>query len=126
VDAEWLLPYAGTECCHVTTRGRRTGRPHEIEIWFGVVGEVLYLICGDGGGADWYRNLVADPAVSVRIDGLVRRGRAYLVTDPGERRAVAQVMGPKYRGWGGDADLALTEDHWTLRAPAVGITDWTA
>jgi hypothetical protein len=86
---------------------------------------VLYLICGGGPRSDWYRNLVAEPAVSVRIDGLVRHGRAYVVADHGERRAVGQVMGQKYRGWGGDPDIELTEDGWTFGAPAVGITDWT-
>jgi deazaflavin-dependent oxidoreductase (nitroreductase family) len=121
----WLVPFVDTECCYLTTRGRRTGRPHEIEIWFGVVGAVLYLIAGGGPGADWYRNLVADPAVSVRIDGVTRSGRAYVVTAPAERRAVGQVMGPKYRGWGGDPEIELSEDHWTFGAPAVGVSDWT-
>jgi deazaflavin-dependent oxidoreductase (nitroreductase family) len=120
----WLVPYADTEVCYLTTRGRRTGRPHEIEIWFGVVGDVLYLIAGGGTGADWYRNLVADPHVQVRIDGTTHTGRAYPVVAPAERRTVGQVMGPKYRGWGGDWELELSEDHWTYGAPAVGVTDW--
>jgi hypothetical protein len=64
--------------------------------------------------------------VSVCVEGLTRRGRAYPVTEPAERRAVGQVMGPKYRGWGGDPEIELSEDHWTFGAPAVGITDWTA
>jgi deazaflavin-dependent oxidoreductase (nitroreductase family) len=121
----WLQQHADTENCYLTTRGRRTGRPHEIEIWFGALGDVLYLISGGGPGADWYRNLVADPAVSVRIDGETRWGRAYPVTERCERQAVGQVMGPKYRGWGGDPEIDLSEDHWTFGAPAVGVTGWT-
>ncbi len=119
------MVYSETEVCYLTTRGRRTGRPHEIEIWFGVVGDVVYLLAGGGAGADWYRNLVADPQVRVRIDGTTRTGRAYPVVEPAERRAVGQVMGPKYRGWGGDSEIELTEDHWTFGAPAVGVTDWS-
>jgi hypothetical protein len=44
----WLERYADEECCDVTTHGRRTGRPHEIEIWFGVVGDTVSLIGGNG------------------------------------------------------------------------------
>ena len=34
--AEWLRVNAEIECCYLTTTGRKSGRPHEIEIWFGV------------------------------------------------------------------------------------------
>ena len=40
----WLAPHANTENCYLTTVGRRTGRSHEVEIWFGVVDDTLYLI----------------------------------------------------------------------------------
>ena len=32
--------------CYLTTRGRRTGRPHTIEIWFVVIGASAYLMAG--------------------------------------------------------------------------------
>ena len=44
----WLSAFAEVECCYVTTTGRRTGRRHEIEIWFGVVDDTMYLISGNG------------------------------------------------------------------------------
>ena len=34
--------------CYLTTRGRVTGRPHEIEIWFAVDGDTVYLLSGGG------------------------------------------------------------------------------
>ena len=58
----WLAEHAAeVECCYLTTTGRRSGQPHEIEIWFGVIGASLYLISGNGPTAHWYLNLVADP-----------------------------------------------------------------
>jgi hypothetical protein len=34
--------------------GRATGEPHDIEMWFGVKQETLYLISGNGlGGLVW-------------------------------------------------------------------------
>ena len=56
----WLTPHIDTECCYLGTTGRRSGRVHEVEIWFGVIGDALYLISGNGPGADWYRNALAD------------------------------------------------------------------
>ena len=53
--------------CYLTTRGRVTGRPHTIEIWFVVMGESAYLMAGGRDRADWVRNLAADPAVTLRV-----------------------------------------------------------
>lgn len=51
----------------MTTTGRRTGRPHRIEIWFAASGSTLYLLAGGRDRADWVRNLRAQPAVQVRV-----------------------------------------------------------
>ena len=52
-----------TEFCYLTTRGRRTGQPHRIEIWFVAHDEGAYIL-SDSDLADWYRNLVADELAS--------------------------------------------------------------
>jgi deazaflavin-dependent oxidoreductase (nitroreductase family) len=119
--AEWLAGVADVECCHLATVGRRTGRSHVIEIWFGVVGEEICLISGNGPTADWYRNLLAEPLVDVRIDSVVVAGRARPVVDPAERRRVGDVMRAKYK-WGGDPSIGLTYDAWCFDVPAVSIT----
>jgi hypothetical protein len=33
----WLDEHAADDCCDIVTIGRRTGKPHEIEMWFGVI-----------------------------------------------------------------------------------------
>ncbi len=53
--------------CYLTTTGRRTGRPHTIEIWFVVGGGTVHLMAGGRDSADWVRNLRADPAVRLRM-----------------------------------------------------------
>ena len=120
VRDSWLAPYTDTENCYFTTIGRRTGRPHEIEIWFGVDADRLLLISGNGPTADWYRNLLADGAVTVRIEGDTRVGRARAITDPDERRRCGEVMGTKYV-WGGDPSIGLTYDAWCYDVPAVVV-----
>ena len=49
----WLAPHHQVECCYLTTVGRRSGRRHEVEIWFGVIDVTLYLISGNGPNAEW-------------------------------------------------------------------------
>ena len=36
----WLSERARDDSCYLTPKGRRTGRPHEIEIWFAVDDDV--------------------------------------------------------------------------------------
>lgn len=116
----WLASHVETENCYFTTIGRVSGRPHEIEIWFGVHDGRLLLICGNGPTADWYRNLVADPAVTVRIDGETRPGTARVITDVDERQRCGEVMGAKYV-WGGDSSIGLTYRSWCFDVPAVAV-----
>jgi deazaflavin-dependent oxidoreductase (nitroreductase family) len=118
---EWPAEHADVECCYVTTRGRGTGRPHEIEIWFALEGPNLYLISGNGPTADWYRNLLADPDVTVRLGERTYLARARPVSDATERRRVGDVMGAKYV-WGGDPSIGLTYEAWCYDVPAAAIS----
>ncbi len=120
---DWLGEHSDVECCDVTTTGRRTGKAHEIEIWFGVIDSTMYLISGNGPSADWYRNALANPQVSVRLAGEVRRGVARDVTDPDERRRVGDVMGQKYL-WDGDPSIGLTRQAWCYEVPVLAISQW--
>ena len=118
--AEWLAELGEVENCYLTTRGRHTGQPHEIEIWFGVVDATVYLISGNGPTADWYRNLVADPSVTIRIDGAARHGTARVVIDAAELERVGDMMAAKYV-WDGDPAIGLTYQAWCYDVPAVAV-----
>ena len=116
--------YADTDVCYLTTTGRRTGRPHRIEIWFGVADGVMYLISGNGPGADWFMNLRARTEVVVELADEIRAGTARVVTDPTERRLVGEIMRDKHGDWGGDPDIGLTIEAWRFEVPAAAIEDW--
>ena len=51
-----LTSLKAEEYCYLTTMGRVTGNPHEIEIWFSLNNTTLYLMSGDGR-SDWVKNL---------------------------------------------------------------------
>jgi deazaflavin-dependent oxidoreductase (nitroreductase family) len=116
----WLADHADDDCCDLVTTGRRSGRPHEIEIWFGVMDGAMYLISGNGPTADWYQNLLVDPSVLVRLGGELHAGRASAVTDPEERHRCGDLMGAKYV-WDGDPDIGLGYEDWCYRVPAAAI-----
>lgn len=120
----WLAAHADTECCYLGTVGRVSGRTHEVEIWFGVVGDVLYLINGSGA-ADWYRNALANPRVTVRVDGETRAGTAFPLDDPDVRRRVGDLMGAKYP-WEGDPSIGLTFEMWCYEVPVLAVSEWQA
>jgi deazaflavin-dependent oxidoreductase (nitroreductase family) len=120
MTGRWLESHADLECCDIVTTGRRSGRPHEIEIWFGVMDAAMYLISGNGPTADWYLNMLAHPEVTVKLGGGERVGRARDVTDPDERRRCGNLMGAKYV-WDGDPDIGLTYQAWCYDVPAIAV-----
>ena len=92
----------GPEFLYLTTLGRRTGLPREIEIWFTRRGDRYYLVAETGLRAQWVRNLRADPKVHWRVGGRTYSGRARVVVSAREAILAALVRTgseAKY-GWG--------------------------
>jgi deazaflavin-dependent oxidoreductase (nitroreductase family) len=83
--------------CYLTTRGRSTGRPHEIEIWYAADGATLYLLSGGGDRSDWVRNLRADPAVTVRVGDMTHPATARVIEDAAEDRRARTLVFEKYQ-----------------------------
>ena len=76
--------------------------PHSVNTWIGVVAGHAYiptsLILGpdDPAEREWVANVVANPAIRVRISGVVFDLKAVKVDDPSERDAVRSAMMAKY------------------------------
>lgn len=81
------------EFCYVTTVGRRTGKPHTIEIWFAARGDSIYILAGNGEGSDWVQNLQADPSAVVKIGDRAYRGNGRILAD-GDEAALARALIP--------------------------------
>ena len=104
------------EYCYLTTRGRVTGKPHEIEIWFGSEGDRVYMLAGGRDRSDWVRNLRADPSVDLRIASTTWRAKARLVTAPAEDALARRLLLDKYQRPGA-GDL----EQWGREALAVAV-----
>lgn len=86
--------------CYITTTGRRTGRPHRIEIWFaGEPGSsTLYVLAGGRERADFVRNAMADPRVTVTIGDREAEATARIVEPASGEDALARsVVLAKYQ-----------------------------
>ena len=87
---------------YLTTTGRRTGNPHEIEIWFAVAGDhsAILLLSGGGASKDWIRNIDADPAVTFRIGDTTLRGTGRRAR-AAEDQPIREALSTKYYAWTG-------------------------
>ena len=74
----WDTGAADEDCCYLTTTGRGSGAAREIEIWFALEGDTLFMPSGGGARSNWVRNLIREPAVTVRIGEAALPGRARI------------------------------------------------
>ena len=77
-----------TGCIMVLThRGRKSGKQRRTPVNYALIAGDYYCVAGFGAGADWYRNLLANPQVEVWAPEGWYAGVAEDVTDwPAERR----------------------------------------
>jgi len=117
-DMAKLLPrLAGEDYCYLTTTGRLSGRPHKIEIWFGIQNNTLYLLSGGGDGSDWVKNFIKHPSVTVRIANYTFSGTARIVSDAKEDTLARPLLAAKYQGWHEGRPLS----EWACTALPVAI-----
>ena len=95
---------------YLTTIGRRTGLPREIEIWFAVWCERLYLFAETREAAGWVKNIRRNPEVNVRIGEWHIDATARVLDRDIDRKLwdrVAEIANRKY-GWGGGLPVEIT------------------
>jgi len=112
-----LADQANEDFCYVTTAGRHTGRPHTIEIWFGVREGTIYLLSGGGDRSDWVRNIQADQRVRVLIGDEEFACAGRIVEDEAEDAMARRLLAGKYQGWQAGKRLST----WARTALPVAI-----
>ena len=90
-----LAAVAGRSTCRLTHRGRKSGKPYEVTIWFMVEGEHLYLATTNAS-RQWVRNVKADPRVSIRAGGETFAGVVEPLDDRADERHVMDLVAAKY------------------------------
>lgn len=82
----------------ITTVGRKTGKPHKIEIAFHNLDGTLY-ISGMPGRRDWYANLVANPQFTFHLKQTTHAdipAKAIPITGEAARRPVLSKVVAKW------------------------------
>ena len=112
-----LRALASEDFCYLTTTGRVSGEPHEIEIWFALVPEArtMYMLSGGGDHSDWVKNLRRNPEVTVRIAEECFGGFAREAGDAEEDGLARRLLVEKYESRPGSLE------NWRRTALPVAV-----
>ena len=76
-----LGPLIGRFVLLLTSIGRRTGRPRVTPLTFEDRGDSILVASARGSSADWYRNIISNPKVTVHLGRRQFNGSARAVTN---------------------------------------------
>lgn len=105
-----LVEAAGLPYLYLTTTGRKTGLPREIEIWFVVHGGSFYIFAEGFHRAQWVKNIGRNPHVRVRVGDQTLEATAEALDeeqDATEWHTVQDLARAKY-GWGDGLPVRIT------------------
>ncbi|AYC40327.1 nitroreductase/quinone reductase family protein [Streptomyces griseorubiginosus] len=95
-------PFEGGRLILLTTTGARTGTPHTTPVGYLPDGGDRILVIASAGGSprhpDWYRNLVANPQVTVESGVFTYEARAVVLAGDERDQAFARAVEAD-RGW---------------------------
>jgi deazaflavin-dependent oxidoreductase (nitroreductase family) len=101
---------ADEQVLYLTTIGRRTGLPREVEIWFVICCDRFYVFAETGEAANWVKNIRSNPTVTVRIGDRQIGATARVLDRHDDRKLwdnVAAIADRKY-GWGAGLPVEIT------------------
>ena len=102
----------GKEFGYVTTIGRVTGQPREIEIWFTEADGRLFIISGEPKTSNWVKNIRKDSHVRVWLAGKEFSATARLL-DPNKDDAsydLARRLSLEKYDWDDGLPVEITPD----------------
>ena len=98
---------------YLTTTGRTTGLPREIEIWFVAAGGELYVLAEHFHKAHWVQNIARNPRVRVRLGDREFGATARALDRERDRETweQAQDLARKKYGWGEGLPVEIVLDE---------------
>jgi deazaflavin-dependent oxidoreductase (nitroreductase family) len=105
---------------YLTTTGRSTGLPREIEIWFVSFEGRFYVLAEHGQRAHWVRNILQQPRVQVRLGGREFDATARVLDAQRDRLdwERAQELAREKYGWGEGLPVEIVPDGSGATRPA--------
>src|ERR1044072_233054 len=98
---------------YLTTIGRRTGEPREIEIWFTTHSGRYYLIAEHREQTQWVKNIRHNPRIAFRVGDQSFTGQGRVVDEAREAELWRSLRGlsEKKYGWGGGLVVELSREE---------------
>jgi deazaflavin-dependent oxidoreductase (nitroreductase family) len=94
-----LKALAGRQTVSLTHYGRKTGKPHNVTIWFAVDGDRVYIGTANVN-RQWVWNVQKTPRVKLTVGDQVFEGEARSLTDRAEHeRAMAAIRRKYWMFW---------------------------
>ena len=90
-----LKRVADKQTTSLTHYGRKTGKPHEVTIWFVLGGDRLYIGTANEN-RQWVRNVQKTPKIKLSIGGEIFDGDARFLTDRAEHERAMAAIRRKY------------------------------
>jgi deazaflavin-dependent oxidoreductase (nitroreductase family) len=90
-----LRQVVGKQTTRLTHYGRKTGKPHEVTIWFVLDGDRLYIGTATVN-REWVQNVQKTPQVKLSIAGENFKGTARFLTDRTEHECAMAAIRRKY------------------------------
>ncbi len=87
-----LGPLMGRIFVLITTTGRKSGLPRHTLAEYFVLDGKLYVVCAYGAKADWYKNMMANPYVTIQTWQGAERVKATRVTNSEELLDILKVI----------------------------------
>ena len=78
---KFLFRPMGSLVLLLSTTGRKTGRQHTIGLQYELINGNYYVGAADGINADWYRNILKNPAVKIQVGAQIIPAVAETITD---------------------------------------------
>ena len=90
-----LKSVAARQTLTLTHYGRKTGKPHEVTIWFVFDGEEFYIGTANVN-RQWVRNVQKTPQIKLSIAGQTFEGTARFLADRTEHEQAMAAIRRKY------------------------------
>jgi deazaflavin-dependent oxidoreductase (nitroreductase family) len=92
--------HSNEQFLYLTTIGRKTGLPREIEIWFVERESRIYILAEHGYNAHWVQNILANPSVKIRLMGRLWQASGRVLEPDRDLYAEVRELARGKYGWG--------------------------
>jgi len=80
----------------ITVKGRRTGKTYTTPVWFVHKENKIYLLPVSGSHTNWYKNILADPSMTLTVGGESFRVKAKPTNEKDRVKETIDMFKAKY------------------------------